>query len=139
MSTSGIPVLRPGFRSPVTVELLFTWHCRFFPLSQCAAFWRNFLYIEKNAILGAISLLCTWKIIFANIFLVNTLCPEFPIEYTDLHIKRVLIMHLSSESVQWFGRESRTKPFLHLSFIYIEILLLPRPFLNLETSNFDTK
>ena len=72
----------------------------------------------------AISLLCTWIIIFVNIFLVYTLCAEFRIEYTDLHIKAVLTVHHSSESVQWFGRESRTKPFLRLSFIYIEIIII---------------
>ena len=58
---------------------------------------------------------------FVNIFLVCTLCAEFRIEYTDLHIETVLTVHLSSESVQWFGRESRTKPFLQLIFIYIEM------------------
>ena len=54
-------------------------------------------------------------------FSLHALCAEFRIEYTDLHIKAVLTVHLSSESVQWFGRESRTKPFLQLIFIYIEI------------------
>ena len=75
----------------------------------------------KNAVLRAISLLCTCIIIFVNISLVYTLCAEFRIEYTDLHIKAVLTVHLWSAYIQWFGRESRTKLFLHLSFIYIEM------------------
>ena len=59
---------------------------------------------------------------FRQITCVIVLNVNFLIKFTDLHIKALPIRYLSSVYVQWFGRESRSKPFLRLSFIYIEII-----------------
>ena len=58
---------------------------------------------------------------FRQITCVIVLNVNFLIKFTDLHIKALPIRYLSSVYVQWFGRELRSKPFLRLSFIYIEI------------------
>ena len=52
---------------------------------------------------------------------VNIINTKVSIKKDHLHVKAVLQSHHLSVCDQWFGRESRSKPFLRLSFIYIEI------------------
>ena len=116
--TSRIPVLRPG--SPVTVGPFLSRHFLSLFFLVVLHFPAIFSYPEKNR-LGRDFAFVPLEHQFRHFCKVNIINAKFSIKFTDLHIKALPIRYLSSVYVQWFGRESRSKPFLRLSFIYIEI------------------
>ena len=59
---------------------------------------------------------------FCQFISVNIINTKFSIKKVHLHVETILRRHQSSVYVQRFGRDARTKPFLQLIFIYIEIL-----------------
>ena len=55
---------------------------------------------------------------FLSVYIINA---NFSIKKVHLHVETILRRYHSLVYVHWFGRDARTKPFLRLSFIYIEI------------------
>ena len=107
------------------------------PLSQLHFFLRGILHLfflavlHFGAIFSYIEKMCfgrdfaflPLKHHFRQFCPVNIINAKVSIKKDHLYVKVVLRRHHSSVYVQWFGRDARTKPFLHLSFIYREISL----------------
>ena len=113
--TSRNPVLRPG--SPVTVGPFLSRHFYIFFFLVVLHFAAIFSYTKKTRF-GRDFAFVPLEHQFRHFCKVNIINAKFSIKKTDLHVKAVLRSHHSSVYIQQLGRDARTKPFFHLSFIY---------------------